>query len=355
VSAGVLDFHRMVIYAQGSLDAFSAKTAHCLIRYRTNDVVAVIDGTRRGTDLAAHFGFGRGIPVVASLAESLPLDPDALVIGVSPRGGRLTEHARENVTAAIERGIAVVNGMHTFLGDDDTWVRAAAGSGSRLVDLRRPTGAQNVSEGLGFSWPRPVVLTVGTDCNVGKMTATFELVRRLESRGRRARFAATGQTGILIAGGGVPADSVVSDFLGGAVEALVASLVAGADLVVVEGQGSIYHPGYAGVALGIMLGVLPDAMILCHHLGRRTIRNYPRVAVPALSEAVGDHEAALARVKPAAVIAVALNTLGTEEGTARREAERLHGELGLPVTDPVRWGPDALVEAVERWMLTREG
>jgi uncharacterized NAD-dependent epimerase/dehydratase family protein len=196
-----------------------------------------------------------------------------------------------------------------------------------------------------------VVLTVGTDCNVGKMTAALEIQRALEQRGVRAAFVATGQTGIMISGSGVAVDAVPSDFVSGAIEPLVLRAAADHDVVLVEGQGSLHHPAFSAVTLGLLHGSCPDALILCHHHGRVAMRiTSDRLddgpPLPTLEAARDAHERAASWVRPARVIAGALNTWDTAEPGARAACADAARRLGVPVTDPVRFGADALAEAL---------
>ena len=191
------------------------------------------------------------------------------------------------------------------------------------------------------------MLTVGTDCNVGKMTAQLQLIRRLNERGIRTRFVPTGQTGIMIEGWGIAVDAVVADFIAGAAERLVLEGSKNADVVLVEGQGSINHPGYSGVTLGLLHGSCPDAMILCHQSTRKYIGDYREAAwlrIPPLSEYVQLYETIGAAVHPTRVIGISLNTYDMNDLEARRACDQAEKETGLPATDPVRFDSGAAGE-----------
>ena len=195
-----------------------------------------------------------------------------------------------------------------------------------------------------------MVLTVGTDCNVGKMTAQLQFTRQLNEGGVRTRFVATGQTGIMIEGWGIAVDAVVADFIAGAAEQLVLEGSRDADIVLVEGQGSINHPGYSSVTLGLLHGSCPDALILCHQSSRVYIGDYREeswLRIPPLADYVRWYEEIAAAVHPTKVIGISLNTYDTSEADARRACERAQQETGLPATDPVRFGGAPLVEAIE--------
>ncbi len=192
---------------------------------------------------------------------------------------------------------------------------------------------------------------MGTDCNVGKMTASLELVDELERRGVRAAFAATGQTGILIAGKGIAVDAVVADFVAGAAERLVLDSPRDSDVIVVEGQGSLIHPGYSGVTLGLMHGSMPQTLVLCTNPQRRHIYggSYDWVEIPPLDEVVRLHEDAMDWVsleEPVLVAAIACNTHGQSEEEARQEIQRAEKLTGLPATDPIRFGASKLADAI---------
>ncbi len=343
---------RLALLAEGRFTALDAKTAVGLLRYRPERVAAVIDSTRRGATAEACVGTGGAIPVVADLAAAAECGAEALVIGVAPQGGELPESWRDLVREAIARGWDVLSGLHVFLGDDSELAILAAGSGARLIDVRRPPAERVVAARRAAHVASQVVLTVGTDCNVGKMTTALELVRGLERRGVTTAFVATGQTGILIADRGVAVDAMPADFAAGAVESRVVDAAREADIVVVEGQGSLHHPGYSGVTLALLHGACPRAMILCHEAGRERIRvpGQPHDAsepqIPPLADAATAYESAAAWVAPSRVVAVALHTAALPEAAARRAVESAARGTGRPATDPIRFGVEPLLDAV---------
>jgi uncharacterized NAD-dependent epimerase/dehydratase family protein len=209
-----------------------------------------------------------------------------------------------------------------------------------------------VADGRAAEVDAYVILTVGSDCNVGKMTAQLQLRDELVRRGHRARFVATGQTGIFIEGWGIAVDAVVADFVAGAAEQLVLEGAKEADIVLVEGQGSVIHPGYSGVTLGLLHGSCPDGLILCHQSTRDYIGDYhgraPWVKIPPLKELVAIYERAAAPVRPTRVLGICLNTFDLSEREAGAAVARAALETGLPVTDPVRFDPGPLVDAIAR-------
>lgn len=353
---------KYLIYAEGSLGILSSKTATSAIRYFPERVAAVIDSTKAGQTVEAVLGFGGDIPVVASLEEGLEtgrMRPDALLVGVAPRGGRLPAGALETIVRAASSGLNIVSGLHEYLSDIPEVREAAQASGAEIVDLRRPPADLPVSTGQARNVEALTVLMVGTDCNLGKMTAGLEICRGLREHGERVVFVPTGQTGILIEGWGIAIDAVISDFTAGAAERLVLEGAerAGPDgIVVVEGQGSLIHPGYSGVTLGLLHGSLPEAMILCHDVSRTKIRSegvYDWVRMPPLPEMVRIYESVAAWLRPAPVIAIALKTNDVSESAARDAILKVEAETGLPATDPVRFGPEPIVEAIRSFAAQR--
>ena len=334
----------MAILAEGCFSPLGAKTAVCLVRYASPEVAAVIDSTLAPSTVQRELGFGGAVPIVSSLADALASRPDVLVLGTAPRGGRMAPSDRAAVLEAIEAGLHVASGMHEFLVDDAEIAAAARRRCVVLWDARRPPDGLGVSSGARAS-SCPVVMTVGSDCNTGKMTAAMEIHLGLLRAGVRSGFAASGQTGIMIAGTGIPIDRVIADFIGGATERLVAETAQGKDVVILEGQGSILHPGYAGVTHGMIAGAGPRACVLCHQPTRDVVRGYG-VPIPPLAELARLYENAAAGIARTPVVGVALNTFDLGETRARAAVERASRETRLPVADPVRFGAAPLVEAV---------
>jgi uncharacterized NAD-dependent epimerase/dehydratase family protein len=343
---------RIVLLAEGLFTPFDAKTAMGVLRYREPEVVAVVDSSRRGTDAATALGMdlGRGVPVVGDVAESLAGAPDTLVIGITPGNDRLYPRYRQEVLAAVDAGLDIHSGLHFRLGEDPEIAAAASSRGVRLWDVRRPPETRRVARYLAHRPGSHTVLAVGSDGSAGKMTTMLELHRAARSAGWRSAFLATGQTGILIDGDGVPADSVVSDFLAGAIEEKVVALAERADWTFVEGQGALNHPAYSAVTLGIMHGALPEALILCHIPGSRTINGWPDCPMPPLERIVRMNEDAAGWLRPrgAPVVGISLLTLGMSDHEAVDSVRRTADATGLPTTDVVRFGADTLLAALER-------
>src|SRR5215218_5351211 len=315
---------RFLILADGDFAPMTSKTANSVIRYLPDRTVGVLDRQQAGMTVQQVLGFGGGIPVVGSIREGLALGPDAVLVGIAPLGGRLPEERRSWLAEALDAGCDLWSGLHTFLGDDPVLSAKAESGGRRIFDLRKPPSDLPVASGAAKEVEPYVVLTVGTDCNVGKMTAQLQLTRQLNAAGLRTRFLATGQTGIMIEGWGIAVDAVVADFVAGAAERLVLQGSAEADIVLVEGQGSINHPGYSAVTLGLLHGSCPDALILCHQSTRQYIGDYREAAwlrLPPLTEYIRLYETIGSAVHPTRVIGICLNTYDMTDEAARRACE----------------------------------
>jgi uncharacterized NAD-dependent epimerase/dehydratase family protein len=332
---------RYAIFAPGDFATRAAKTAHGVIAYAAGATVAVIDPSRAGKTVREVVPYlASDAPIVGSVEDALALGPTSLLIGIAPAGGALPASARRSILEAITAGLEIVSGLHQFLGDDVEFARAAALGNVRLWDVRRPP-VPRLFDGGAYDVASRVVLTIGTDCAVGKMTASLELVRAARASGTNARFVATGQTGIMIAGGGTAVDGVISDFATGAVEELVTSN-ADAALQIVEGQGGINHPAFAPVTLGLLFGAAPDALVLVHRANATTIDTY---GTPLLqpARAIALYEDLLATVKPAKVAGVALNTSAIDDDAqALRAIADVRAQTGLPCDDVVRFGAEKL-------------
>ncbi len=335
---------RLLILAEGrSADPHYGKTARGVLRYRPQDVVAVLDSESAASE---HEGF----PLVHTVADARRFEPTTALVGVATQGGRFPPAWRELLKDCIRAGLDVENGLHEFVSTDPELAALAGEHGVELRDLRMPPPGLNVPTGENLTHGATTILTVGSDCAIGKMTVSLELDREAQRRGWRSEFVPTGQTGIAIAGWGISVDAVVADFIAGAAEQLVLEGVErGGEVLFVEGQGSLLHPGYSGVTLGLIHGAAPHAYVLCHKAGERYVDENERYPIPPLSALADLHERISLLARPARVRAVALNTRDLDEAAARRAIEETEAETGLPTDDPVRFGAGRLVDALELW------
>lgn len=339
---------RLAILTSGLLDDSHAKTAHGVLRYGERDVVAVVDRRFAGrTAREVRPYCRRDTPIVADAAEARRLGATVALVGTSPVGGSISPQLRAEIIAAIAVGLHVEAGLHDPLTGDREIVAAARAAGVELRDLRTAPTEPTVPSP---QWdPEPgvfVVHTVGSDAGAGKMSATLELHTAAKQRGEASVFVATGQTGIAISGWGVAVDHVVSDFVAGAACDLVTRGQEDGDLLWIEGQGSLFHPAYSGVTLGLLHGSRPDALILVHRAGATTIEDYPRNPIPPLETLVRAYEQITGPIKPARVVAIALNTGALEESQALEAIAQARELTGVESDDPIRFGPERLLECV---------
>lgn len=336
---------RYLVLAPGAFGD-DAKTAHGVIRYGHDDVVGVIDPTLAGKRVSDVLPMLRSdAPIVASVADGLAFAPTALLIGTAPMGGALPVEWRAEVLAAIDAKLEIVSGLHSMLADDVEFAAAARANGTRIWDVRQPPDIP-IFSGAAFDVKPPVLLMVGNDCAVGKMTVALELCASARARGKDAAFVPTGQTGIMIAGWGISVDRVISDFATGAAEQLVLHAAAdNPDMIVVEGQGGINHPAYAPVTLSLLFGTAPDSLVLVCEVPRRNMKGF-KTPVLEYKQLIALHETLCGTVKPADVIGIALNTRALDDADARAEIARARAETGLPAEDVVRYGAQAFYDAV---------
>ena len=336
---------RYAVLADGWFANNHAKTAHGLIRYGRDEVACVIDSTLAGENVAGVMpGLGRDAPIVGTLEEALELSPTSILVGLAPAGGRLPREWMETLRSAAEAGLEIVSGLHQRLTPEFP--------GKPVWDVREPPEDIPLFSGEGFTVGPKVALTVGTDSAIGKMTATLEIERSAREAGLSTEFVPTGQTGVVIAGWGICVDAVISDFIAGASERLVLEAAkTSPDLILVEGQGSLGHPAYSGVTLGLMHGSCPDCLILCSaDPTEEVFRGVPR---PSQVRVARLYEEVAALIKPAPVVAVSLNTRGLEEKEARDLIAAVADETGLPTADPFRSSAAPILEAILQAPKTR--
>jgi uncharacterized NAD-dependent epimerase/dehydratase family protein len=339
---------RYLILAEGfSADPHYGKTMRGVLRYRRDDVVAILDSTRAAGETDG------GVPIVPTVEEALRYEPDTALVGVVTQGGHFPPEWQELLRTAIANGLDVENGLHVFLADDPELRELAALHDVELRDLRRAPADVSTATGANLDAPGTIVLTVGSDCAIGKMTVALELDLEARRQGLASIFVPTGQTGIAIAGWGIAVDAVVADFIAGAAERLVvegAERLGGAaegGLLWVEGQGSIIHPVYSGVTLGLFHGSAPHLLLLCHRAGQTEIEGAgggPHPILP-LPQLVDLHERLSLPARPARVAAIALNTHHLGDAEARAAIQAAEAETGLPADDPVRFGAGKILAA----------
>lgn len=345
----------VVLLQHGGLDNLAGKTGLAMLRHRGGPIVAVIDPAHAGADLRAVTGIDRDVPVVADMAAALACGPEAAVVGLAPSGGRLPEEMEADVLLALEAGLNLASGLHTRLADDPRFAAACRRPGQWIWDLRREPEGLEVATARCAALPCRRLLAVGSDMAVGKMSACLELAAAARRQGLDARFVGTGQAGILISGKGVALDAVRVDYAAGAVEAAVLQAAEGAGpeaLVLVEGQGSLCHPG-STATLPLLRGSQPTDLLLVHRAGQSQVRTRPGaapVAIPPLPEVIAALEAVAAQGRPDGlrprVKAVALNTGPLSEAAAEAAIRQTAELTGLPCSDPVRRGGDALLTAL---------
>ena len=273
----------------------------------------------------------------------------SVIVGVAPTGGALPASWVKDLAEAARRGMDIVSGLHVRLSEFSELAAAVAESGAQLIDIRIPPRRIGVATGEKRNGRR--VLAVGTDCAVGKKYTALAIEREMRSRGWSADFRATGQTGIMIAGSGVPIDSVIGDFISGAAE-LVSPAAADDHWDVIEGQGALSHPSYAGVSLGLLHGSQPDALVLCHDASRTRVLGlgsdqiYPLLS---LNETIRGNLEAAHRVNPLArFVGVSVNSSGLETSERSGMLSRYEEETGLPAVDPIIDGPGRIVDRIEQ-------
>ncbi|MBD1862193.1 MULTISPECIES: DUF1611 domain-containing protein [Trichocoleus] len=339
--------HRVAILLHDGIRGSQGKTGLSLLRYSDANIVAVIDQQCAGESLLDLTGIHRTAPIVASVAESLTYKPDVLAIGIAPSGGILPEAWRQEIQQAIAAGVSVANGLHTPLAEDPE-LKALLCSDQWIWDMRQEPTGLTVGTGAARSLNCLRVLLVGTDMSVGKMSTALELHQTALQRGLRAKFLATGQAGMMLAGDGIPLDAIRVDFASGAVEQLVLRLGADQDIVFVEGQGSLLNPA-STATLPLLRGSQPTHLVLVHRAGQTHIRNFTHVPIPPLRQVVELYETvatAGGAFAPAKVVAIALNTAHLDTASAKQAIEQTQQETSLPCTDPVRFRADLLLDAI---------
>ncbi|MEA5551377.1 DUF1611 domain-containing protein [Anabaena cylindrica UHCC 0172] len=340
---------KTAILLHEGLSGTQGKTGLSILRYSEAPIVAVIDRESVGKSLSELTGIKRDVPIVASVAETFRYMPEVLVIGIAPKGGLVPDNYWPDIKDALKGGMSLVNGLHTPLANIPE-LNALLKPGQLIWDVRKEPANLDVASGLARTLSCRRVLTVGTDMAIGKMSTSLELHWAAKLRGWRSKFLATGQTGLMLEGDGVALDAVRVDFAAGAVEQLVMRFGKHYDILQIEGQGSLLHPG-STATLPLIRGSQPTHLVLVHQAGQTHNRNNPHVPIPPLPEVIKMYEmvasagGAFAKVP---VVGIALNTRNLDEAGARSAIAQTIAETGLPCTDPVRFDAGLLLDAVMR-------
>lgn len=333
---------RFALYAQDRLHSLGSKTANGLLMFRTAEVLVIIDQSKAGQTAQSVLGYGGDIPIVATMEEALAFKPDTLAIGIAPIGGAVNPAWLPELQMALEVGVEVWAGLHQFLAD----IPVMASYKDLIWDVRRPPDDLKIAQGNWRQRKSKVILTIGSDSNVGKMTTALTLQKHLEATGLDSIFIGTGQTGMMISGRGVAVDAVVSDFVNGAVEAEIDKVDGQAPLILVEGQGAVTHMGYSGVTMGLIHGAMPDAFILAHQPSRIVDDyNHP---LPNISQVIQLHEALMAPFKQTRVLGINIYAKDLSLDEAQAECQRLYSRVGLPVEDMIKAPKRIIAENVIR-------
>ncbi len=333
---------RFVLYAQNRLHALGSKTANGIILFRTDEVQVIVDSSKAGKTAGEVLGYGGQIPIVAHISDALQYQPDTLVIGIAPIGGAVDMSWIPELKIALDAGIEVWAGLHQFLADIDVLK-----SYEHLIwDVRRPPPNLKIAQGHWRERKSKVILTIGSDSNVGKMTTALTFQQHLKSIGVESIFIGTGQTGIMISGRGVAVDAVISDFVNGSIEAEIDKVDGQAPLILVEGQGAITHMGYSGVTMGLIHGSMPDAFILAHQPSR--LKDDYGHPLPDLRTVINLHEALLNPFKPSKVLGINLFSKDLSPEESQTECQSIYKNIGLPVEDMLRAPKRIVAENVAR-------
>jgi uncharacterized NAD-dependent epimerase/dehydratase family protein len=333
---------RIIILTEGFTEPHAGKTAASVIRYRGHEVVALLDSTQAGRTSGDLLGTG-SVPIVARLDDAP--EANTLLLGIAPPGGKIPAPWRAIILDAIRRRkMDVISGLHDFVSDDREFAAAAKDSGSTIHDVRKNT-EKSIARRKGLRPDCLRIHTVGHDCSIGKMVVSIEITNGLKQRGFDAKFIATGQTGIMVEGDGLPIDCVVADFVSGAAEKLILENQQH-DILLIEGQGSLVHPSYSGVTLGLLHGCAPQALVLCYEIGRERVTGVESVVIPPLAKIKQIYDVMSNVHQPCKIIGIGINSRRVSADDAARERARVKAEFGLPACDVFRDGPDELVEAV---------
>jgi uncharacterized NAD-dependent epimerase/dehydratase family protein len=335
---------RIVIFADRKFDSISSKLAHVAIRYLNKQIVAIIDSSRSGRVVQDLLGYGGDIPIYSSLDETLQHDPNILLIGISTQGGKIPSEWYPLIIKAIQNRLNIISGLHEFVQDVAEFRVLAEKYNVKITDLQNYHHPKATALGTARNFRSKIILTVGTHTNVGKMVTTIELVKEMQKNSKSADWLATGQTGVFLKGKGIPIEMVSGKYISGIVENALKKVDGNFEYIFVEGQGSLQHFANSSIALGILHGCLPDAMILCHRTDAG-LSEY-KINTDDLDSIIKLNEQMISFIKPSKIIGISLFTHQLSEEKAGLIIKQVHKKFGLPVTDPLRFGVQPLLDGI---------
>lgn len=338
---------KVIIYAQDAFEGESAKTAFGFIRYGLCETVAIVDRKLKGKKASFVNKSFLPIPIYESIeeAKNKHANADTLLIGIAPAGGKFPIDWLPDIKKALELRLNIVNGLHDFISDNKEIKEIADKNKLFIWDVRKKDAKYKVANAKLLNYDTPVVLTVGTDAAIGKMTVAVELANFACSQGMKAKFIATGQTGMMISGSGIPIDAITGDFMAGAIEEEVLLAVKNkSEIIFVEGQGSILHPGWSGVTLALLHGALPHKLILCHKAGRKYLKD-TKVKIDSLNQFIDIYENISLPLRKAKVVGIALNTSSLNSEETCNIISEVENKTGLPADDLLKNSAEKLLKA----------
>lgn len=351
-------FQNIIIFSEGKFNIFDSKFASGIIKYSKYNILAIIDSQSKFSNCFEVLGIGENIPIIKNLKEALFrfTNIDTLLLGIAPAGGALPPSWRNDIILAIKSKLNIISGLHLFLSEDREFSELAQKNSVYIWDVRKYNGPLNLYKNTFRNPKNKVILTVGTDCNLGKMSTILELDKYIQKNSQNINsiFVPTGQTGVVISGWGIAIDAIKIDFVSGIVEKLVLEsinrleekkeLLKNNNLILLEGQGSLINPAYSNTTLSLIHGSMPDFYILCHYVGRTKIRNYD-LDMPNILDIINLYNN-INLLKKTSVIAISLNTYGLSDKEAQNAILEYEKLTNLPVTDPVRFGPEILYQTI---------
>jgi uncharacterized NAD-dependent epimerase/dehydratase family protein len=335
---------RIVILAERKFDSLSSKMANVAIRYFNKQVVAIIDSSRSGKVVQDVLGYGGEIPIYSSLDETLQHDPNTLLIGVLTQGGKIPSDWYPLIIKAIQNRLNIINGLQEFVQNIAEFRVLAEKYNVKIIDLQNYSHPKITASGAARNFQSKIILTVGTHMNVGKMVTTIELVKEMLSSGKSADWLATGQAGIFLKGKGIPVEMINGKYISGTLENAIKKIDGNFEYIFIEGQGSLQYIANSSVALGILHGCLPDAMILCHRTDIG-LSEY-KMNTADLNAIIKLNEQMITFIKPSKVIGISLFTHQLSDDKAKLIIKEVEKKSGLAVTDPLRFGVQPLQKAI---------